>query len=73
MTEGLQPAVGIDRQVAIEVERAGEDFLPPEPALGKAEVLHQHQLGGREAVVYLCHGELAARVGNAGLLVRVGG
>src|SRR5690606_15918634 len=49
MTERLQPAVGIDRQPPAELERAVEDVLPRLPALGEAHVLHEYQLGGREA------------------------
>ena len=67
MAEGLEAAVGVDRQLAVEVEGAGQDFLPGHAPLGEAEVLHEDQLGGREAVVHLGHGQLGARVGDAGL------
>src|SRR5690606_6527887 len=71
MTERLQPAVGIDRQPPAELERAVEDVLPRLPALGEAHVLHEYQLGGREAVVHLGQRDLAAWIGHPGLLVGV--
>ena len=71
VAEALEPAVGVDRQVAVEVVRAGEHLLPRGAALGEAEVLHQHELGRREAVVHLGHRELVARVGDPGLRVGV--
>src|SRR3989454_10001660 len=43
MTERLEAAVGIDGQLALEVEGAGEDFLPPGAARREAEVLHEDQ------------------------------
>ena len=49
----------------------GHHVLPTQPALGEPEVLHQHQLGGREAVVHLGHRQLRTRVGDAGLAVGV--
>ena len=49
MAEGLQPAVGIHRQGAVEIKAAGQHVLPALPALGEPEVLHQHQLGRGEA------------------------
>ena len=70
--EGLQPAVGVDRQVAVAVEGALEHLLPRRAALGETEVLHQHELGRREAVVHLRHGELRPGLGDARLLVGVG-
>ena len=71
VAEGLEPAVGVHREVAVEVEGAGLDLLPRRAPLAEAEVLHQHQLGGREAVVHLGHGQLGPRVGDAGLRVGV--
>src|SRR4051794_11744180 len=53
MPERLQPAVRVHRKVARQVERAGKHFLPRRPARAEPEVLHQHQLGRREAVVHL--------------------
>ena len=58
VTEALEAAVGVDRQLAVEVEDAGLDVLPRLAPLGEPEVLHEHQLGGREAVVHLGHGDL---------------
>ena len=49
----------------------GEDLLPGRAPLGEAEVFHQDQLGGGEAVVHLGHGELVAGIGDAGLRVGV--
>ena len=72
MAEGLEAAVGIHGQLAVEVEGAGQDLLPRGAARGEAEVFHQHQLGGREAVVHLGHGQLRARVLDAGLGIGVG-
>ena len=71
MTERLQPAVRVDRQVAVEVEAARQDVLPALPALGEAEILHQHQFGRCEAVVDLGHREFLARIGDPGLLIGV--
>ena len=71
MAEGLEAAVGVDRQLAVEVEHAGFGVLPRLAPSREAEVLHQDQLGRREAVVDLGHGQLTARVGDAGLGVRV--
>ena len=42
------------------------------PRSEKPEVLHEHQLGRREAVVDLGHGELRAGIGDPGLGVGVG-
>ena len=71
VTERLQPTVGVHRQLAVEVERPGEDLLPGEAPLGEPEVLHQHQLGRREAVVDLGHRQLGAGIVDAGLGVGV--
>src|SRR5215469_15157072 len=53
VTEGLEPAVRIHGQLALEVEGPVEHFLPPGAARRETQILHQHQLGGREAVVHL--------------------
>ena len=60
VAEGLEAAVGVHRQVAGEVEGARLDLLPRRAPLAEPEVLHEHQLGGREAVVHLGHGQLGA-------------
>ena len=73
MAEGLEPAVGVDREVAVAVEGALEHLLPCRAALGEAEVLHEHELGGREAVVHLGHGQLGAGLGDPRLRVGVFG
>ena len=57
VSEALESAVRVDRQVAVEVERAGEDLLVRGAACAEAEVLHQDELGRREAVVHLGHRE----------------
>ena len=62
VAERLEAAVGVHGQVAGEVEGAGLDLLPRGAPLAEAEVLHEHELGGREAVVHLRHGQLGARV-----------
>src|SRR5918996_2658402 len=72
MAEGLQPAVGVDRQLAVEVEGAGQDVLPGGTPAGETEILHEHQLGRREAVVHLGHRQLLPRLLDAGLGERVG-
>src|SRR6266487_3179550 len=41
MAERLEPAVGIHGQLALEIERAGEHFLPRGATRREAEVLHQ--------------------------------
>ena len=71
MAERLQAAVGIDRDLAAELEGALQHLLPRGAPLGEAEVLVDEQLGRREAVVHLGHGDLAARVGDARLRIRV--
>src|SRR5712691_8589247 len=35
MTERLQAAIGIHRQLTVEIERPGEDFFPSEAAFGE--------------------------------------
>src|SRR2546429_2662935 len=70
--EALQAAVRVHRDLAVEVERAGEDLLPRRAPLREPEILHDQQLGRREAVVHFRHSDLAARVGDAGLRVGVG-
>src|ERR671923_758308 len=62
MAERLEAAVGIHGQLAVAVERPRQHFLPGSAAGGEAKVFHQHQLGRREAVVDLRHGQLLARV-----------
>ena len=73
VAEGLQAAVGIDRQLTVAVERARQHLLPRRAPLGEAQVLHEDELGRREAVVHLGHGQLRPGVGDAGLRVGVGG
>src|SRR5262249_26797566 len=73
VTERLQTAVGIHGQLAVEVERAGEHFLPAGSARREAEVFHEDELGRREAVVDLGHGELLARILDPRLSVGVRG
>src|SRR2546430_1219644 len=62
VAEGLEPAVRVHGQLAVEVEGAGEHLLPRGAARGEAEVFHQDELGRREAVVDLGHRELGARI-----------
>ena len=71
VAERLQAAVGVDRQLAVEVEDTVELVAPRRAPLGEPEVLHEHELGDGEAVVHLGQRELGARVGDAGLRVRV--
>ena len=73
MAEALESSVRVDRQVPVQGERALQDLPPGRSPLAESEVLHEHQLGGREAVVDLGHGQLGPRVGDAGLGVGVGG
>src|SRR5262247_1501339 len=51
MAERLQAAVGIHRQLAVQIERPRQHVLPRRAAAGEAEIFHQHQLGRGEAVV----------------------
>src|SRR4029453_12180033 len=51
--ERLEAAVGIHRQLAVQIERAGQHVLPRRAATGEPEILHQHELGRREAIVHL--------------------
>src|SRR5579862_6339243 len=37
MAEALEPAVRVDRQLAVEVERPGQDLLPGEAPFGEPE------------------------------------
>ena len=71
MAEALQPAIGVDRQFAVAVEGAGQHLLPGRAPFGESQVLHQDELGRREAVVHLGHGQLAPGIGDAGLGVGV--
>src|SRR5262245_57000652 len=71
MPEGLEAAVRVDRQLTIQVEGAGQHLLPRGAPRGEAEILHEDQLGRREAVVHLGHGQLLARILHAGLGVGV--
>src|SRR5262249_1634832 len=71
VTEALETAVGIHRLRAVAVEAAVEHVLPRLPARREAHVLHQHELGRREAIVHLGHADLAAWILDPGLLVRV--
>src|SRR6202034_4336368 len=41
--EGLEAAVGVDREVAVAVEGALEHLLPGRPPLGEAQVLHEDE------------------------------
>jgi len=71
MAKGLQATIGVDRQLPVEIEDAVEHVLVAAPALGEPEVLHQHELGGGEAVMYLGHRDLRAGIADAGLAVGV--
>ena len=71
MAEALEAAVGVDRELAVEVEGAGQHLLPGRAPRREAEVLHEHELGRGEAVVHLGQGQLVARVGDARLAVGV--
>lgn len=73
MPEGLQPAVRIHRQGTVPVEGAVQGRAPGLPRRRKTEVLHQHQLGDREAVVHLRQRQFGPRVGDPGLPVGVRG
>src|SRR5689334_1547091 len=57
----LEAAVRVHGQLAVEIEGAGEHFLPAGAARREAEVLHEDELRRREAVVDLGHGQLLAR------------
>ena len=73
MAEGLQPPVGVDRQVAVQVEGSGQNLLPGGTPLAETQVLHEDHLGWGETVVHLGHGQVGPRVGDAGLPVGLGG
>src|SRR5271163_3290029 len=62
MPERLEAAVRIYRQLAFEVEEPIHDVLPCCPARAEAEILVEHELGRREAVVNLGHADLLARI-----------
>src|SRR5580693_543843 len=70
MADALQASVRVHGQLAVPVEDPVQDVSPGLTSLGEAEALHQDELGRGEAVVYFGEGELAARVGEAGLLLR---
>src|SRR5690349_20789064 len=57
VAEGLQPAVDIDREAPRGVEGTVEDVAPRLAPIGEAEVLHEHDLRGGEAVVHLREGQ----------------
>jgi hypothetical protein len=71
MPERLQAAVGVDRDLAREVEAALQHLLPRAAPFGEAEVLVDEQLGGREAVVHLGHRDRIARDADARLRIRI--
>jgi len=71
VAEALQSTVRVHRQLAAEIERALEDFLPRGTAFRELEILVDEELGRREAIVHLSHRELFARVRDAGLRVGV--
>src|ERR1700758_5637123 len=48
-----------------------QDVLPRSAVVGEAKILHQHDLGRREAIVYLGERKLADRMINTSLQVRV--
>ena len=57
----LRPPVGVDRQLAVEVERAGEHLLQAMPRSANPRFLHQHRFGRREAWSDLGHRQLRPR------------
>src|SRR5262245_10847693 len=67
VAERLETPVGVDRQLAAELERAGGDVLLRGTLLAEPEVLVGEQLGQREAVVHLRDLDLLPRIRNAGL------
>src|ERR1700733_1501211 len=71
MPETLKPTIGVDGELANELEGAVEHFLPGRAAFGESKVLHEHQLGWGKAVVHLGERQLVARVGDPRLAVRV--
>src|SRR5690606_2121954 len=72
VAEALETPVGVDGQLAAELEGAARDVLPGRSLLAEAQVLVREQLGEREAVVELRDLDLAARVVDARLAVGVG-
>src|SRR5436309_3668591 len=73
VTEGLETAVGVDRQLAVERERAAADVLLGRALLAEAEVLVGEQFGQGEAVVHLGDVDLLPRIRDPGLRVRLPG
>src|ERR1700683_3204415 len=73
LPERLEAAVGIDRQLTFEVEEPVHHVLPCGPARTEAEILVEHELGRREAIVNFGHADLLARIRNARLRVSVFG
>src|ERR1700722_10643008 len=71
MAERLEAAIRIDWQLAFEVEETVHHVLPCGPARAEAEILAEHELGRREAIVNLGHTDLLARIGYARLRVGV--
>src|SRR5437773_1038043 len=71
VAEALEPAVGVHRLRALAVEAAVQHVLPRLAARREAHVLHEDELRRREAVVYLGHADLGARVRHARLVVGV--
>src|SRR5260370_8122009 len=71
MAERLEAAVGIHRQLALEIEESVHHVLPCGPARTEAEILVEHQLGRSEAIVHFGHADLLARIRDARLRVRV--
>ena len=67
VAEALEPPVGVDRQLAVAVEGAGQHLFPCRAPGGEAQVLHEDQLGRGEAVVHLGHGQLGPGIGDPGL------
>jgi len=64
MAEGLRPAVGLTRWSPSRTKRPSIVSLQAWPR-GEPDVLYQHQLGRREAVVDFGHADLLARVLDA--------
>ena len=69
MAEALEAAVRVDGLRTVAVETAVEHVLPTLSACREAQILHQHQLGGRKAVVDLGHADLFAGILDTGLQI----